>query len=112
MSDIQDAETTAIGSSDVQAARGKEIILTKDGSLLQKITPSLLAIVAVIGTMAFFFLLVFQKVDGTNKDIVLYMLGVLSTIVSQIFAYYFGSSAGSKSKQDQINKMKNGGQLK
>jgi hypothetical protein len=95
---------------DRDAARRHEVKVMEKGTVLQKITPPILAIVAVIGTMAFFFLLVFQKVDGMNKDIVLYMLGVLSTIVSQIFAYYFGSSAGSKAKQDQINKMKNNGQ--
>jgi hypothetical protein len=41
--------------------------------------------------------------NATQKDLVVYILGVLSAVVTQIFSYYFGSSQGSARKTDQIN---------
>ncbi len=43
------------------------------------------------------------NMNSTQKDLVVYILGVLSAVVTQIFSYYFGSSAGSARKTDQIN---------
>jgi len=107
---IQDADTVATESSsvretaDVQAARNKELKTLDKGSWLQKNIAPILALLAVFATMLLFYLMIFTKVDQTAQNIVLYILGVLSTIVSQIFAYYFGSSAGSKAKQEQLFK--------
>lgn len=42
-----------------------------------------------------------------QKDLIVYILGVLSAIVTQIFSYYFGSSRGSDSKTDTINQVLN-----
>ncbi|MGQ0708998.1 MAG: hypothetical protein ACT4NV_04535 [Rhodoferax sp.] len=39
---------------------------------------------------------------ATQKEIMLYILGVLSAIASQIYAYYFGSSRGSARKDETI----------
>ena len=41
-------------------------------------------------------------VEASRKDILIYILGVLSAIASQIVSYYFGSSAGSKEKTDAL----------
>lgn len=107
---IQDADTAVTESSavqdinDTQEARNKELQITDKGTWLQKNIASLLALLAVIATMLLFYLLIFAKIDSASQNIVLYILGVLSTILSQIFAYYFGSSAGSKAKQDQLFK--------
>lgn len=43
------------------------------------------------------------KINGTQKDIIIYILGVLSAAVTQILGYYFGSSQSSAKKQDTIN---------
>ncbi len=43
------------------------------------------------------------NMNATQKDLVVYILGVLSAVVTQIFSYYFGSSQGSAKKSDQIN---------
>ena len=37
------------------------------------------------------------------KDIVIYILGALTTISTQVVAYYFGSSQGSKDKQKSLS---------
>jgi len=41
-------------------------------------------------------------VESSRKDILIYILGVLSAISTQIVSYYFGSSQGSKEKSDQL----------
>jgi hypothetical protein len=41
-------------------------------------------------------------VEPSRKDILIYILGVLSAISTQIVSYYFGSSQGSKDKSDQL----------
>lgn len=41
--------------------------------------------------------------DKGVKDIVIYILGALTTISTQVAAYYFGSSQGSKDKQKSIS---------
>ena len=43
--------------------------------------------------------------DSDKKEIVLYVLGVLSGILSQVFGYYFGSSQGSADKSKSIQVM-------
>ena len=42
------------------------------------------------------------SMNPTQKDLVVYILGVLSAVVTQIFSYYFGSSQGSARKTEQI----------
>ena len=67
---------------------------------LNKIFPSILAGITVLLTFGLFALFAFNNFEGAQKDIVIYILGVLSTITTQIFAFYFGSSMGSKEKTE------------
>jgi len=95
---------------DTQDARKTFTILnTNDKTpLFNKLFPNILAGITVILTFALFYVLFFYgKVESTMRDIVLYTLGVLNTITTQIFAFYFGSSMGSKEKME-ILKAKNG----
>lgn len=41
--------------------------------------------------------------NQTQKDIIIYILGVLSAAVTQVLGYYFGSSSGSKDKTDAMS---------
>jgi hypothetical protein len=43
-----------------------------------------------------------SPVEATRKDILIYVLGVLSAIASQIVSYYFGSSQSSKDKTEAL----------
>jgi predicted PurR-regulated permease PerM len=45
---------------------------------------------------------------GVIKDIILYILGVLSSTITTIFSYYFGSSRSSAKKDDTLNEMSKG----
>lgn len=56
-------------------------------------------------TFAFFFLVAFVDLEERKEKIIIYILGVLSAIDTQIIAYFYGSSTGSKDKQEMIDKM-------
>lgn len=69
---------------------------------LTKHIASILAISTVILSFIFFFFLVFLKLESDKKDIVIYILGVLSAIDMQIISFYFGSSKESEAKNRMI----------
>ena len=93
-----------LSMTDVQDARiNRTKILTSDKvPMLNKIYPPILATIAVVSTFFLFGFLLFHEVTQTQKDVVLYLLGVLSSINAQIFSFYFGSSMGSKEKTEMI----------
>lgn len=78
---------------------------TVNASWLSKNITPLLAGVTVFLAFVLFYIFAFKTVDVASKDIVIYILGVLSAIVSQIFSFYYGSSIGSQDKSDQIKKI-------
>lgn len=91
---------------DTDSARNREttIATSKDAPLLNKIVTPLLALGLLFITFTLFGIVMFQDapVDSSRKDILIYILGVLSAISTQIVSYYFGSSQGSKDKSDQL----------
>ena len=91
---------------DVDSARDREtaIATSKDAPLLNKIVTPVLALGVVGLTFILFAIVMFDEtpVDASRKDILIYVLGVLSAIATQIVSYYFGSSQGSKEKSDQL----------
>lgn len=99
-------EELAIRVKDVGSAREREVQIaqSKDAPLLNKIVTPLLALGLLFITFTLFGIVMFQDapVDSSRKDILIYILGVLSAISTQIVSYYFGSSQGSKDKSDQL----------
>jgi hypothetical protein len=99
-------EELAIRVKDVGAAREREVQIatSKDAPLLNKIVTPLLALGLLFITFTLFGIVMFQDapVDSSRKDILIYILGVLSAISTQIVSYYFGSSQGSKDKSEQL----------
>ncbi|MEY2868478.1 MAG: hypothetical protein RIR01_933 [Bacteroidota bacterium] len=91
---------------EMDSARNREIqIATADKApLLNKIITPILALAVVTLTFILFYILMFREV-GNEKDIIIYVLGVLSAVCTQVISYYFGSSQGSAQKQTQIDKM-------
>ena len=91
---------------DTDSARDREVqISTSDKApLLTKIVTPVLALSILLLTFVLFGVVMFNDtpVDASRKDILIYILGVLSAIASQIVSYYFGSSQGSKDKSDQL----------
>jgi len=91
---------------DVDSARDREtaIATSKDAPLINKIVTPILALGLLALTFLLFGVVMFDNtpVESSRKDILIYVLGVLSAIATQIVSYYFGSSQGSKDKADQL----------
>jgi ABC-type siderophore export system fused ATPase/permease subunit len=95
-----------IHQKEMDSARNREIqIATADKApLLNKIITPILALSVIALTFVLFYILMFKPV-GAEKDIIIYVLGVLSAVCTQVISYYFGSSQGSAQKQSQIDKL-------
>lgn len=91
---------------DVDSARDREtaIATSKDAPLLNKIVTPILALGLLTMTFTLFGVVMFDNtpVEASRKDILIYVLGVLSAVSTQVVSYYFGSSQGSKDKGEQL----------
>jgi hypothetical protein len=98
------AELEAMGK-EMESARNREIqIATSDAApMLNKIVTPVLALGTVSLTFILFGVIIFTDVDAESKDILIYVLGALTSAVTMVLGYYFGSSAGSKEKSSQID---------
>jgi hypothetical protein len=96
---------------DIASARQREATIqtSANATMLSKNVSPFLAIGTTVITFALFFVLIFYKdqLSSEKVNIILYILGVLSAIITQIFSYYFGSSMGSSAKSDYIHEMQN-----
>jgi hypothetical protein len=92
-----------IDAKDRDSARNREIeIATSDKApYINKVVTPYLALGVVGLSFLLFSILIFVEVKPEAKDILIYILGVLSAAVTQILSYYFGSSQGSKDKDDK-----------
>jgi hypothetical protein len=97
-----DIDLERIGNSDRDSARDREV-KTKDWM------PRALAIVIVGGFMLTVFLVLMGYVEGMKDPLMATTVGTLIGFVSakceQVVAYYFGSSAGSKAKDEAMSNM-------
>lgn len=114
-------EETKAYLADVDSARKTQsaIQMSNDAPWYVKAIQPALATLTVLATIILFTLFVIwsgdieKVVDGktvavaainaTQKDIVIYILGVLSAAVTQILGYYFGSSQGSAQKAKSLD---------
>lgn len=116
-------EETKAFLADVADARKNqsEIQMSADAPWYAKAIQPTLAAFTVLATIVLFGLFVYWSGDITNlvdgkiehmprmnatqKDIIIYILGVLSAAVTQILGYYFGSSHGSATKSKSLDKV-------
>jgi hypothetical protein len=91
---------------DTNDAREREVqIVTSDKApLLNKLITPILALGLLGITFTLFGIVLFQAspIDPSRKDILIYILGVLSAVATQVVSYYFGSSQSSKDKTDAL----------
>jgi DNA-binding IclR family transcriptional regulator len=97
------AELEAMGK-EMESARNREIqIATSEfAPMLNKIVTPVLALGTVALTFILYGIIIFTDVDEQSKDILIYVLGALTSAVTMVLGYYFGSSAGSKEKDSKI----------
>lgn len=94
---------------DRKSARDREAQITTsaDAPLLNKIVLPVLAIGVMVLSFVLFYIVAFDGdiVTARNKDVIIYILGVLSAIDTQIVQYYFGSSSGSTQTRGFLENM-------
>jgi hypothetical protein len=90
---------------EMQSARDREVQIATSANAptLNKIVTPLLALGTVGLTFILFGIIIFVDVDTNSKDILIYVLGALTSAVTMVLGYYFGSSAGSKEKSAQLD---------
>ena len=92
---------------DIDSARNREaqIATSEAAPLLNKIITPILALSITGLSFVLFGVIIFMEVTPQAKDILIYVLGVLSALVTQVASYYFGSSMGSKDKTEELRKV-------
>ena len=58
---------------------------------------------SVILAFGLFLVIIFVEVNPQSKDILIYVLGTLSSAVTMVLGYYFGSSLSSKDKTKELS---------
>jgi hypothetical protein len=101
-----DLEFAKLDQQDRDSARKRELEMSKaDVWGITKNITTILSLGVIMLSFILFAILIFIDVKPAAKDILIYILGVLSAAVTQILAYYFGSSQGSKDKTREIQEM-------
>lgn len=91
--------------------RDTEVNISENAPFISKIITPVLAAGIVLLTFTLFGLVMFQNqiIDPSKKDIVIYVLGALTTVLSQVISYYFGSTSASTKRNDaMVDIIKNG----
>jgi hypothetical protein len=98
-------EEQKIMTGEMESARRREVDLSisQYSTKLAKNVAPYLALGTTVLTFSLFTFILIKDVDDKKKEIIFYILGVLSAIVTQIFSYYFGSSMGSANKAQTLD---------
>jgi hypothetical protein len=99
---------------DIDSARRRDTAIQTsiNATKLAKNVSPWLAIGTTILSFALFATLILfnNRIAAESRDIILYILGVLSAIITQIFSFYFGSSQGSQDKNDMLRRAVSAGE--
>ena len=94
-------------TKEMDSARRREIEIATSqfAPTINKIVTPVLALGTVGLTFLLFGIIVFAEVKSDAKDIIIYVLGALTSAVTMVLGYYFGSSQGSKEKSLQLDEI-------
>tara|TARA_R110000737_G_scaffold340744_1_gene363888 strand:+ start:908 stop:1426 length:519 start_codon:yes stop_codon:yes gene_type:complete len=90
--EIQDRDSARNREVEIKKAGGNDIMMIITGSV------GLLAFLVILYTI------LFRTLPIGNEKLVYHLLGVVEGVSFTIFAYYFGSSKGSKDKSSLLSK--------
>lgn len=95
--------------TDRSSAREREaqIAVSEAAPTLNKVITPVLAIGVVVLSFILFYMVAFDTdtINPKNKDIIIYILGALTTVLTQVIGYYFGSSSSSAQKSAVLDEM-------
>ena len=99
--DLAELEMLLKDTNDARV-RETQIVTSDKAPLLNKLITPILALGLLGITFTLFGIVLFQAspIDPSRKDILIYILGVLSAVATQVVSYYFGSSQSSKDKTE------------
>jgi len=94
-------------TKEMDSARKREIEIATSqfAPTINKIVTPVLALGTVSLTFILFLVIIFADVNANSKDILIYVLGALTSAMTMVLGYYFGSSQGSKEKSAQIDEL-------
>jgi hypothetical protein len=96
-------EFAKLDAADRDSARNREIEIAKsDVHFITKNITSILAIAILTGALIIPMLVFFVDFPDSQENILIFVLGSLFGIATQVVSYYFGSSQGSKDKTKEI----------
>ena len=88
---------------DVEDRKSARLLGVEKGTLVQTVLSSVLGF-----TFAYVLISIFEgemQIDEGMRDIAIYALGTLNTLLVQVFNYWFGSSSGSRNKSTAMEKL-------
>lgn len=98
-----DLKELELHNADRDSARKREVEMARsDVHFITKNITSILAIGTLSATMCMTALVFFVNFPDSQENIIIFVLGFLSSAATQVLSYYFGSSAGSKEKDQQL----------
>lgn len=94
-------------TKEMDSARKREIEIATSqfAPIINKIVTPILALGTVALTFILFLVIIFVEVNTQSKDILIYVLGALTSAMTMVLGYYFGSSQGSKEKSAQLDEL-------
>lgn len=94
-------------NAEMNSARNREILIatSEKAPLLNKIQTPILALFITAGFFGLLAYMLKHDVPASNKDILNVMLGSLGTAWITVVGYFFGSSQGSRNKEETIKKL-------
>jgi hypothetical protein len=97
-------EGQLLADKDSARIMGTKIQESAQATRLTKNIASYLAIGATLLAFGMLYLVVFNGsvFKDSNKEVIMYVMGVVSTLLAQVYGYYFGSSLGSKEKNEWV----------
>lgn len=96
-------ELERVAAQDRDSARNREVALAQTGK--RDLTPSVLAFVAIAAFAFALYVVAFRTIPEANREMFIHILGIIEGgMITLVFQYYFGSSAGSQRKTDLLKK--------
>ena len=94
-------------TKEMDSARRREIeiAVSANAPFINKIVTPILVLGTVTLTFILFLVIIFVDVNTQSKDILIYVLGALTSAMTMVLGYYFGSSQGSKEKSQQLDEI-------
>lgn len=104
---LQEKQGILADTADARANQSR-VQESEHASWLAKNVHPMLAIGILLLTFFMYWYIVFDngttmKANPQMKDIVVYILGALTTVATQVVSYFFGSSSGSADKTRTLN---------